>query len=227
MAPVFGCRDGIAKRCPAQALHAKIVSRKDRSMTPCPPASLRFLGERAQLAYVVRDIDAAIKYWTEVMRIGPFVLIETSRGPRDFFYRGQVTEMDFYVAFAYMGDVQIELIQPKDDHPSLYKEFFAQGREGFHHSAFWPEDFPAACKWLEANGFVEIGFVRMKDGAVNVAYYETPAMIGSIIEVVPLTADRMAYFNRIHRLCRDWDGESRPLRRFVDRAAFLASGEGA
>ncbi len=196
-------------------------------MTPETPMPLRFLGERAQLAFVVKDIEATIKFWTEVMRIGPFVLIENSRGNRDIFYRGQSTPMDFYVAFAYMGDLQLELIQPKDNHPSLYKEFFDRGQEGYHHTAFWPDDFPAACAWLEENGFSEIGSVRMEDGSMSVAYYEAPACVGSIVEIVPLTADRMAYFSRIHRLCKHWDGQSQPLRRFVDRAAFLASGEGA
>lgn len=190
-------------------------------------APLRFLGERVQLAYVVKDMAAAVKYWTEVMRIGPFVVIEKSRGDRDIFYRGNSTPIDFKVAFAYMGDVQIEFIQPTDDEPSIYKEFLDSGREGFHHVAYWPKDFPAACAHLEANGFNEISSVRMKDGTLNVAYYEAPPGMGSIVEIVPLTAERQAYFSRIQRLSQSWDGITRPARHFVDRAAFLASGEGA
>jgi hypothetical protein len=186
----------------------------------------RFLGERVQLAFLVRDMDAAVKYWTETLRIGPFVVIEKSRGDRDIFYRGKPTATDFAVAFAYMGDVQIEFIQPTDDEPSIYKEFLDSGREGFHHLAYWPSDFEGACAHLEANGFSEIGSVRMKDGTLNVAYYETPGQVGTIIELVPLTADRAAYFGRIQRLSQTWDGVTRPVRRFVDRAAFLASGEG-
>ena len=195
-------------------------------MSPDPQMPLRFLGKRVQLAFVVKDIEAAIAYWTEVLRIGPFVVIESSRGNRDILYRGVLTATDFYLAFAYMGDVQIEIIQPKDDYPSIYKEFLDSGRQGYHHTAFWPTDLSAACTWLETNGFSEIASVRMPDGTLNVAYYEGPPMLGSIVEIVPLTTDRMAYFNRIHSLCRTWDGTSRPLRRFADRAAFLASGEG-
>lgn len=188
---------------------------------------LRFLGERVQLAFVVKDMEATIKYWTETMRVGPFVVIETARGGRDVFYRGEATQADFSVAFAYMGDVQIEFIQPTDDEPSIYKEFLASGREGFHHLAYWPEDFEGACAHLEANGFTECSSVRMKDGTLNVAYYETPAPIGTIVELVPLTADRAAYFRRFHRLSKNWDGVTRPIRRFKDRPAFLASREGA
>ena len=34
------------------------------------------LGEIMQLAFVPSDFDAAVKYWTEVMGVGPFYLIE-------------------------------------------------------------------------------------------------------------------------------------------------------
>ena len=27
-----------------------------------------------QLAYVVRDMDAALKYWTETLKVGPFFM---------------------------------------------------------------------------------------------------------------------------------------------------------
>jgi len=192
-----------------------------------PNMPLRFLGERVQLAFVVKDMNAAINYWTETLRIGPFVVIEKSRGDRDILYRGKPTPVDFSVAFAYMGDVQIEFIQPTDDEPSIYKEFLGSGREGFHHVAYWPKDFEGACAYVESNGFTEISSVRMKDGTLNVAYYETPAHVGTIVEIVPLTKDRLAYFSRIQRLSQTWDGVTRPVRRFVDRAAFLSSGEGA
>ncbi|TJV46155.1 MAG: hypothetical protein E5Y02_00890 [Mesorhizobium sp.] len=196
-------------------------------MAAQPNIPLRFLGDRVQLAFVIKNMDAAIKYWTETLRIGPFVVIEKSRGDRDVFYRGKPTPMEFSVAFAYMGDVQIEFIQPIDNEPSIYKEFFDSGREGFHHVAYWPKEFETACAYLEKNGFSEISSVCMKDGTLNVAYYETPEQIGTIVEIVPLTKDRQAYFSRIQRLSQTWDGVTKPIRRFVDRATFLASGEGA
>jgi hypothetical protein len=48
-----------------------------------------------------------------------------------------------------------------------------------------------------------------------------------MIELVPWTAHRAAYFSRIRRLSDNWDGATRPVRKFSGRAAFLASGEGA
>ena len=186
-----------------------------------------FLGRRTQLAFVVKDLDTALRYWTETLKVGPFVVIERSVGNRRVVHRGVETDMDMSLAFAYMGDVQIELVHQTNDAPSPYKEFTESGREGLHHIAFWPEDFEGACSHLEAAGFTEITSFLTADGTRNVAYYDTPEFIGAMVEIVPMTPTRTAYFGRIQRLCETWDGTTRPVRRFVDREAFLASGEGA
>lgn len=193
-------------------------------MTNLPTA---FLGQRAQLAFVVRDLDAALRYWTDVMKVGPFCVIESSRGDRRIVHRGVETEMDMSLAFAYMGDIQIEIVHQTNDAPSPYKEFLDAGGEGMHHIAFWPEDFHSACAHLEAAGFRTVTEFLMADGERNVAYYETPGAVGTMIELVPMTPARTAYFSRMQRLCQNWDGVTRPIRRFADRTAFLASGEGA
>lgn len=36
----------------------------------------RFLGNVRQNGYVVRDMDAALRHWTEVLGVGPFYYIE-------------------------------------------------------------------------------------------------------------------------------------------------------
>ena len=185
-----------------------------------------FLGKRIQLAFVVKDLEAALRYWTETLKVGPFVVIEKSVGDRKVVHRGVETKMDMTLAFAYMGDVQIELIHQTNDAPSPYKEFTDSGREGLHHVAYWPEDFEGACGYLESSGFREICSIYMADGNRNVAYYCAPDFIGAMVEIVPMTPARATYFGRIQRLCANWDG-TRPVRRFVDREAFLASGEGA
>ena len=76
-----------------------------------------YLGKQAQLAFVVRDLDATLRYWTETLKVGPFVVIEKSVGDRKVVHRGAETAMDTTLAFAYMGDVQIEIVHPINDEP--------------------------------------------------------------------------------------------------------------
>lgn len=197
------------------------------SDTAAPFQLTGFLGKRVQLGIVVKDLDAALAYWTQVMGVGPFIVIESSKGDRRVVHRGTDTDMDMTLCFAYMGDIQIEIVHQTNNEPSSYKEFTDAGHEGLHHIAFWPADFEGGCKHLEQNGFREVTSFYLPDGTRNVAYYETPGAVGALVEIVPMTPARTAYFSRIQRLCADWDGLTRPVRRFADRAAFLASGEGA
>lgn len=180
------------------------------------------LGKRMQLGIVVSDMDATLKYWTEVMGVGPFVAFDTSVGDRLFYHRGKRSAVEFRIAFAYLGDIQVEVIQPITTAPSIYNEFLDSGRQGLQHIAFWPEDFEKACKDLERSGFKEVSSMSLKDGTKNVAYFDTPSPVGIMVEIVPWTADRAKYFGGIKALSDNWDG-SRPIRRYPTRAEFLAS----
>jgi hypothetical protein len=190
------------------------------------PLAPGFLGDKTQFAYVVRDLDAALRHWTDVMKVGPFVVIEDSRGGREIVHRGKPTSVEFGVAFAYLGDVQIELIHQTNDAPSLYKEFLDDGREGLHHTAFWPADLDAACTHLELRGYTVATSILAADGTASVVHFEAPPFIGGIVELLPMTVDRKDYYGRIQRLGRDWNGFFRPIRRYRNRDAFLALGEG-
>lgn len=187
---------------------------------------IRYLGERWQAAYVVRDLGEALRYWTEVLKVGPFIQMDSSRGTRKILYRGQETMADYAVAFAYWGDVQIELVNPINDEPSVFKEFLDSGREGLQHVCYWPDEMDTACAQLEASGFTERTSVIHADGTRDIVYYDPPAHLGTMVEIVRMNEDRRAYFGRIESLARSWDGVTRPVRRYASRAEFLASDEG-
>ena len=50
-----------------------------------------------QLAYVVRDLDSALKYWTEVLEVGPFFKLEHLALDNQR-YRGSPSNADITVA---------------------------------------------------------------------------------------------------------------------------------
>ena len=182
-----------------------------------------FLGQKMQLGYVVADLDAALRFWTEALKVGPFVVIEDSLGDRRFMHRGQPSDVRMSVAFSYFGDVQIEFITQQNSAPSPYTEFLSIAPAGgLHHLAFWPQDYAQACQELERRGFDEVCTIEMTDGTKNVSYYSGPVHLGTMIEVVPLTPARTKYFGGVKALVEEWDG-SRPIRRYANRAEFMAS----
>ncbi len=92
----------------------------------------RVFGDLRQLGYVVRDIEAAMKYWIDVNGVGPFFYIE--RVPlASFTYRGQSSMPEMSIALAFSGFAQVELIQQRNDAPSMYKDYLDAGQEGLQH----------------------------------------------------------------------------------------------
>lgn len=57
----------------------------------------RIFGEVRQNGYVVHDIEAAMKHWTEALGVGPFFYLE--RAPiKDFRYYGEPSDLEVSIA---------------------------------------------------------------------------------------------------------------------------------
>jgi hypothetical protein len=182
------------------------------------------LGRQMQLGHVVSDIDAALRYRTEIMGVGPFVMLDTSVGAnRRFIHRGKPSPVEFSIAFSFVGNAMIELISPSNSAPSPYSEFFASGREGLHHVGFWPSDFEQTCGDLLRSGFTEVSSIESSDNT-RIIYCDAPGPLGVMVELGPMTPERRAFYAAIKALADTWDG-SRPVRRYADRAAFNASAD--
>ncbi|MEV0296035.1 VOC family protein [Nocardia sp. NPDC050710] len=176
----------------------------------------RIFGRIAQLGYVVRDINAEMRRWID-QGIGPWFYVHDV--PMDFFtYRGIVSPMKMSVALANSGDVQIELIQPRNDAPSLYKEFLDSGREGLQHIAYWTDDYQALYDKVLGLGY-EIGHEGSIGGEQGrFAYLDTEKTFGHFIEISDISGPKGQFFQYIREVAATWDG-SDPIRGEIDKLA--------
>jgi hypothetical protein len=174
----------------------------------------RIFGKIAQMGYVVRDIDTEMSRWIK-QGIGPWFYVHEVQ--TDFFrYRGVDSPAKFGVALANSGDMQIELIQPRDDAPSLYKEFLDSGREGLQHIAYWTEDYQALYDKAIGLGY-EVGHEGSIGGELGrFAYLDTEQSFGHVIEISDISGPKGLFFQYIREVASDWDG-SDPIRGEVDK----------
>lgn len=158
-----------------------------------------------QNAYVVNDLDQAAQRWADTCGAGPFFMTRHHRTD-DFLYRGQPIEADVSYAFGYLGDLMIQLIQQHDDQPSIYRDMFPPGAEGFHHIALL---VPAAQFAGERQRIMNLGHAAacdLKAGGVNATYLDTRASIGVFLELhddpprIPVT------FEQWRQAHLAWDG---------------------
>ena len=85
-----------------------------------------------QMAYVVADIRASINHWVTQLNVGPWFLLDHFTGT-DPKYRGRDSTADVSLAMSFAGHMNIELIQPNNDAPSVYREWIERRGYGFHH----------------------------------------------------------------------------------------------
>lgn len=158
-----------------------------------------------QFAYVVDDLEAAAARWAATVGAGPFFVTEHHRGDR-FEYRGQQIEADVSYAFGYSGSAQIQLIQQHDDTPSIYRDLYAAGEEGHHHTAFLVHDYAA-----ERQRLIDLGappVCELRHGDVEAGYFDTVATTGGFTELhtdPPRSLQSFAVQRRAHQLRRPGD----------------------
>jgi len=170
----------------------------------------RILGPVMQNAFVVTDLERAIKHWTQVMGVGPFFLFEHVAFS-EYVFRGRaVKPMDLTIAIAYWQDLQIELIRQLDDSPSIYTEFQAAHGSGLHHMGVMTRALDADLAELARRGVRPVQQGSLP--GMRFAYVATDHHPGGMIELIEATPGAQALFERMRDAARSWDGRD-PLRR--------------
>ena len=185
------------------------MSPDDFKQVPTLPA---IFGTARQIAYIVPDIDAAMQTWHTEHGVGPFLVARNQLPLSNAFYRGEKAQpARVNIAFAYVGEMQLELIELIGDTPSLYKEAIDRNITGVHHYAVCVDDFPKAYNWALDNGFdavVDAGI----DGLARMSYVEDAAQ-GLILEVIQWNPLTRPYFNGLERMVREAD-PAQPVHEF-------------
>ena len=164
----------------------------------------RVFGAITQNGYVVRDIQAAMQHWIKVLGVGPWFYAE--RAPiEDFQYYGTPSAAKVSIALANSGALQIELIQQRNDAPSMYRDFLDAGNEGLQHVAYWTKTFEADLERSLALGY-EIGQQGHVGSQGRFAYLATEAHPGTVVELSDNSGPKGRMFERIAEAACDWDG---------------------
>jgi len=184
-------------------------------MSPSPSDPTRSpaldLGPIRQNGYVVLDMDAALHHWTTVLGVGPFYVVD--HVTLDWFrHRDSTAAPDLAIALANSGPLQIELICPRDDTPSMFREFMAEGPEGLQHTAWWSTRYQADHDRLLAAGYepIQEGQIGGPDG--RFAYFADGGPRGTVLELSDVSGAKGEFFDHIRNASEGWDG-SRPIRR--------------
>jgi len=140
----------------------------------------------AQIAFVVKDLDATVEQYYRRFGIGPWHFYTYGKPlvPR-MTRNGKPTEYKMRVALSYLGPMRIELIEQVEG-DTVYREFIDKHGYGIHHIGVLVDDMNSAIDRAARAGYRMTmdgaGFGPDDDG--HYAYLDTEDSIGTTIELI-------------------------------------------
>jgi methylmalonyl-CoA/ethylmalonyl-CoA epimerase len=141
-----------------------------------------------QVALVVRDLDEAMRRYSEKLGIAPWSVYTFSpEWIRNMTFRGHEQPYSMKLALGDVGGMMYELIEPLEG-PNSYQEFLDARGEGLHHLGFFVDDLDAAIAEMEGQGFsvLQSGRAFGVDGDGGYAYFDTDGVLGCIVEAIEM-----------------------------------------
>lgn len=174
-----------------------------------------FNNDLFHIAYVGTDLDKMVDRMLQ-SGIGPFYysrkLHLNSR------YRGERHDVVISVAFAYTGDLMIELVVQDNDVPSSFLEYLeAHPEGGLHHVAYMSKDLDASLQELKAKGkeYTPVQEFLGPDGKPVEIYLEPKGANDAIFMQIVLPSAWDNGFAKLKDIAKTWDG-SDPKRDMAD-----------
>ncbi len=112
----------------------------------------------------------------------------------------------------FAGHMMIELIQPTDDLPSVYKETISQRGYGFHHVGIAVADTEKERHTYEGKGY-HVAFSTPVPSGGTVYYMGDGPNAPGFVELIPATKGMDDLFTKYWRASVNWDGKN-PVRPF-------------
>jgi Glyoxalase/Bleomycin resistance protein/Dioxygenase superfamily len=165
-----------------------------------------------QMAYVVEDIEASMRHWVEQLNVGPWFLLPHFTGERPT-YRGEPSQAGVALSMAFAGHMLVELIQPKDDKPSVYREAIERRGYGFHHFGVGTQDYDGDLARHRDQGH-DLAFEAWVPTGGRVGYVDTTAELPGYLELIEMDEATEAAFTGFYATSLTWDG-SDPVRPFA------------
>ena len=143
-------------------------------------------GELFQVAFIVRDLDAALERYSAMLDAGPWRCWTLhAENHTDEQYMGGSTDYVTRLALTSGDEIQLELVQPVKG-PSIHDDWLNEHGEGFHHLGYIVDSVADTIAEMAEAGYPAIqgctGFGDSGDGVY--AYFDTRRELGTIVEAL-------------------------------------------
>jgi catechol 2,3-dioxygenase-like lactoylglutathione lyase family enzyme len=154
-------------------------------------------GPVIQTAWVVADVAATEAHLSALTGIRHWTRLPDIRfGPDTCTFRGHPADFTAHIAMAYVGDMQLELIQPVTGE-SIYSEFLDATGGGLHHLCWEVDDLDAALARATRAGMAAVQTGDMAGGSIRFAYLDGAAHGVPYVELAQLNDAMRTFYAQI------------------------------
>ena len=158
-----------------------------------------------QIAYFVNDIYAAARKMAETLGAGPFFVID--RIELDWgIHRGEPCQFLHSSAYGQWGEVMMELVQQDHEGPSPFRDMFAPGQEGLHHTACFVDSLDETLDQYAQQGYPTAARAMSKLGT-EFAFIDTRALMGHMLEVYVADKTLAGFYDSVKTASHHWTGD--------------------
>ncbi len=156
-------------------------------------------GPPVQIAWVTTGLDVTEKALTGLLGVRKWVRMPSIHfAPDTCRYRGQPADFVADISLSYLGDMQLELIEPVRGQ-NIYSDFLADHGPGLHHiciEAHTAEHFAALVAGATDEGATVVAEGVMP-GGMQFAYVSAPDAGVPFLEIAHISPDIRAFFDYI------------------------------
>jgi catechol 2,3-dioxygenase-like lactoylglutathione lyase family enzyme len=167
----------------------------------------QFFGEALHAAFVVPDIESALKRML-LSGVGPLFMMDRIRVPGR--YRGRRHDVLITAGFVFSGTMQYEFVQQHDATPSAYLEFLERHPGGgLHHLAYSCDSFDRALKRAAAQGQafdIVQEFITPEEHPYEI-YVEPAGAPDPLLVQLVLPGPFGSFFQQMQEIAASWQGE--------------------
>lgn len=135
--------------------------------------------EISQVALVVEDLEDAMERYRRILGIEPWEVYYVGPPEQEVaHYYGESTDASFEIGYAYVNDLELEIIEPLEGQ-SVHRDFLEERGEGIHHVACF--EFDDAYEVAEA--FEEAGIPIVQSGQwhdTHYMYFDTRDLLNGV-----------------------------------------------
>jgi hypothetical protein len=154
-------------------------------------------GPIIQTAWVVPDVAATEAHLTSLTGVKGWTRLPDIRfGPDTCTYRGAPADFVAHISMTYVGDMQLELIQPVSGE-SIYTEFLDRTGGGLHHLCWEVDDLDKALAEAADAAVPVVQAGDMAGGAIRFAYLDGAAHGVPYVELAQLDDGMKAFYAQI------------------------------